>query len=255
VRRLNRLRAPEDRLHFRSKFHLARDILETLKPLLPADWTVYVQFDSWYASEKLLKYVHRQGWHAVCALKSNRKLRGQRLSQFVATLRHKRYTPVRVTAADGTTTTYHVRDAVGRLSNVPFEIRVMFSKRHPRARSWAYFASTDLARSVSETLRGYGGRWSCEVVNFYVKTRLGLADFRVRSYEAVERYVLAVHLAWAYVEQRFARERSTTIQCYGDVIRRHRDDHAAAWLRSAVEQGIRTGDVESVLKRFLRPTG
>ena len=255
MRRLNRHRSPEHRLHFRSKFHLARDILEALKPLLPAGWTIYVQFDSWYASEKLLKYVHRQGWHAVCALKSNRKLRGQRLSQFAATLRHKRYTPVRVTAADGNTTTYHVRDAVGRLSKVPFDVRVMFSKRHPRARSWAYFASTDLARSVVETLRGYGGRWTCEVVNFYTKTQLGLADFRVRSLEAVERYVVAVHLAWAYVEERFARERSAQIRCYGDVMRRHRDDHAAAWLRAAVEQGIRTGDIEAVLNRFLRPTG
>ena len=255
VRRLNRHRSPEHRLRFRSKFHLAREILEALKPLLPAGWTVYVQFDSWYASEQLLRYVHRQGWHAVCALKSNRKLRGQRLSQFVATLRHKWYTPVRVTAADGHSTTYYVRDAVGRLSKVPFDVRVMFSKRHPRARSWAYFASTDLARSVVETLRGYGGRWTCEVVNFYTKTRLGLADFRVRSYEAVERYVVAVHLAWAYVEERFARERSAQIRCYGDVLRRHRDDHAAAWLRAAVEQGIRTGDIEAVLNRFLRPTG
>ena len=255
VRRLNRHRSPEHRLRFRSKFHLAREILEVLKPLLPAGWTVYVQFDSWYASEQLLRYVHRQGWHAVCALKSNRKLRGQRLSQFVATLRHKWYTPVRVTAADGHTTTYYVRDAVGRLSKVPFDVRVMFSKRHPRARSWAYFASTDLARSVVETLRGYAGRWTCEVVNFYTKTRLGLADYRVRSYEAVERYVVAVHLAWAYVEERFARERSAQIRCYGDVLRRHRDDHAAAWLRAAVEQGIRTGDIEAVLNRFLRPTG
>ena len=56
-----------------------------------------------------------------------------------------------VTAADGNTTTYHVRDAVGRLSKVPFDVRVLFSKRHPRAQSWAYFASTDLARSVVET--------------------------------------------------------------------------------------------------------
>jgi hypothetical protein len=255
VRRLNRHRTPEHRVPFRSKFHLAREILEALRPLLPTGWTIYVQFDSWYASEKLLRYVHRRGWHAVCALKSNRKLRGQRLSQFVATLRHKRYTRVRVTAADGGATTYHVRDAVGRLSRVPFDVRVMFSKRHPRARSWAYFASTDLARSVVETLRGYGGRWTCEVVNFYIKTRLGLADFRVRSLEAVERYVVAVHLAWAYVEERFGRERSTQIRCYGDVLRRHRDDHAAAWLRAAVEQGIRTGDVESVLNRFLRSTG
>src|SRR6516165_6091927 len=255
VRRLNRHRPPERRLHFRSKFRLARDILESLKPWLPLGWTIYVQFDSWYASEGLLKYVHRQGWHAVCALKSNRKFSGQRLKQFGTTLRHKRYTPVSVTAADGKTTTYHVRDAVGRLSDLPFDVRVMFSKRHPRARSWAYFGSTDLARTVVETLRGYGGRWSCEVVNFSTKTQLGLADFRVRSDEAVERYVVAVHLAWAYVEQRFEHERSAQVRCYGDVIRRHRDDHAAAWLRAAVEQGIRTGDVEAVLNRFLRQTG
>jgi hypothetical protein len=38
-------------------------------------------------------------------------------------------------------------------------------------------------------------------------------------------------------------------------LRRHRDDHAAAWLRAAVEQAIRTGDIETVLKQFLRRTG
>jgi hypothetical protein len=252
VRRLNRHRAAGQRLTFRSKNALARDILEALKPLLPADWTIYVQFDSWYASEQLLKYVHRQGWHAVGALKSNRKLHGQRLRQFVTTLAHKRYTRVRVTAADGHRTTYFARDAVGRLSRLPFEVRVIFSKRHPRARSWAYFLSTDLARSVGQTLRGYGGRWSCEVVNFYVKTQLGLADFRVRSFEAVDRYVVVVHLAWAYVERRYAQEGSAQVRCYGDLIRRHREEHAEAWLTAALQEALTTGEVEPVLRRFLR---
>lgn len=255
VRRLNRQRSPEQRLRFRSKNHLARVILESLRPLLPSDWTIYVQFDSWYASERLLKYVRRQRWHAVCALKSNRTLQGQRLPQFATTLQHRRYTPVRVTAADGHVTTYFARDALGRLSRLPFEVRVIFSKRHPRARSWAYFLSTDLARSVVETLRGYGGRWSCEVVNFYVKTQLGLADFRVRSFEAVDRYLVAVHLAWAYVEQRFAQERSAQIQCCGDLIRRHREEHARAWLTAALQETLASGAIEPVLQRFLRSTG
>ena len=35
--------------------------------------------------------------------------------------------------------------------------------------------------------------------------------------EAVERYVVAVHLAWAYVERQHRRERSARIRCYGDV--------------------------------------
>ena len=30
--------------------------------------------------------------------------------------------------------------------------------------------------------------------------------------------MLAVHLAWAYVEERFARGRSAQIRCYGDVV-------------------------------------
>jgi len=252
VRRLNRHRTAKPRLPFRSKTTLACAMLQALKPLLPAGWTIYVQFDSWYASERLLKYVHRQDWHAVCALKSNRKLQGQPLRQFATTLQHRRYTRVRVTAADGHRTTYLTRNAVGRLSRLPFDVRVIFSKRHPQARAWAYFMSTELARSVGKTLRGYGGRWSCEVVNFYAKTQLGLADFRVRSVEAVDRYVVAVHLAWAYVEWRYARERSAQIRSYGDLIRRHREEHAEAWLAAALQEAISTGEIEPVLRRYLR---
>jgi hypothetical protein len=55
VRRLNRGRPPEPRLAFRSKNRWARAMLESVRPLLPTDWTIYVQFDSGYASERLLK--------------------------------------------------------------------------------------------------------------------------------------------------------------------------------------------------------
>jgi hypothetical protein len=44
-------------------------------------------------------------------------------------------------------------------------------------------------------LQGYRGRWSCEVDNFYLKTQAGLIDFRVRSYEAVDKYIVVVLLA------------------------------------------------------------
>ena len=55
-------------------------------------------------------------------------------------------------------------------------------------------------------------RWSCEVANFYLKTQLGLGDFRVQSYSAVDKYMVVVLLTWAYVEQRFVTERSAQIQ-------------------------------------------
>jgi len=252
VRRLNRRRPPDQRIPFRSKNRLARLMLEALRPLLPEGWTVYVQFDSWYASEGLIKYVRRQGWHVNCGLKCNRKLNGIRLDQLAHKLRHRRYTRVRVTAADGNKTTYYVRDTTGRLEKVPFDVRVFFSKRHPREKSPAYFMSTDVTRSAQWALQGYRGRWSCEVVNFYVKTQLGLADFRVQSYQAVDKYMVVVLLTWAYVERRFEQERSAQIGNYGDIIRRHRDEHAIAWLTGAIEMAIETGDTQLVLQRFLR---
>jgi len=158
VRRLNRQRPSAQPLPFRSKNRLARAILEDLRPLLPKGWTIYVQFDSWYASEQLIKYVRRQGWHVTCGLKHNRKLNGQRIDQLASAQKHKRYTQVHLTAAHGKQTHDYVRQTTGRLANVPYDVRVFFSKRHPREQSPAYFMSTDLTLSAQQALQGYSGR-------------------------------------------------------------------------------------------------
>jgi hypothetical protein len=252
VRRLNRKRPKAQRLRFRSKYRIARQMLVELAPLLPKGWQVYVQYDSWYASRRLIKYVHRQGWQATFGLKSNRRLDGTRIDQHAKQLRHRWYTKVRVTTADGDQRTYHVRRRDGRLAEVPFDVRVYFSKRHPREQSPAYIACTDLACSAKQALQGYTWRWSCETVNFYLKTQLGFEDFRVQSCEAVDKYIVVVHLAWAYVEQRFAQERSAQVKTYGDIVRQHRDEHAIDWLTGAIEMAIETGDTQAVLQRFLR---
>jgi hypothetical protein len=252
VRRLNRNRTAQERLRFRSKYRLAREMLEAIRPMLPKDWAVYVQFDSWYASEKLIRYVRRQGWHVLCGLKSNRNLDDIPLKELSDVMWHKRYKAVSLPAAGGKETICCVRERTGKVNGISELVRVYLCKRHPREKAPAYFMSTDLTRSATQALRGYRGRWSCEVVNFYAKTQLGLADFRVRSYEAVDRYVAVVLLAWAYVERRYVNERGGQVKTYGDIIRRHRDEHAEAWLREAVQQAIREGAIEAVLQRFLR---
>jgi len=254
VRRINRHRAAGQRIPFRSKNTLARQILEALRPLLPKGWAIYVQFDSWYASAKLINYIRRQGSHVTCGLTCHRKLNGVRVDHLASAIRHRRYTRVRITATDGNTTPYYVRTTTGRLSEVPDDVRVWFSKRHPRGKSSAYFLSTELTRSAQQALQGYGGRWSCEVENFYLKTRLGLADFRVRCYEAVDRYMVVVQLAWGYVERRFIQERCAQVKCYGDIIRRHQEEHARDWLIGALQMALETGAIEPVLQRFLRET-
>jgi hypothetical protein len=251
VRRLNRKRPKEERLSFCSKYRIARQMLVALRPLLPKGWRVYVQFDSWYASRRLINYVRRQGWYVTCGLKCNRKLDDKRIDKHAQVLKHRWCTRVTVTTADGDKRTYYVRRLDGRLANVPYDVRVYFSKRHPRENSPAYIACTDLACSAKQALQGYTWRWSCETVNFFLKVQLGLEDFRVQSYQAVDKYIVVVHLAWAYVEQRFALERSAQVKTYGDIIRRHRDEHAIDWLTGAIEMAAQTGDTDLVLHRFL----
>jgi hypothetical protein len=182
VRRLNRDRVPEQRLHFRKKTTLAQAMLAELQQLLPPGFQVYVLFDSWYAANRLLKFCRRQGWQVVCAIKSNRKLDDQKLSQWSQALRHQRYQRVQLTATDGRQRAYLVRPRQGRLTHLSFDVCVLISKRHPRDKHPKYFLCTDLSLSAQQILSIYQKRWPVEVDNFYVKQHLGLADFRVQSY-------------------------------------------------------------------------
>ncbi len=170
VRHLNRQRSPDERLHFVSKYRLARQMLELCHRLIPAQAVVYVHFDAWYASARMLKYIRRQGWHATCPVKPNRKLNGLRIQHYDLAQRHRRYVYVDIPAADGSKTTYLVRDLLtGRLSKVPFDVRALVSRRHYRDHLPVYFVSTDLSLTPAQALQWYARRWNCEVDNFYLK--------------------------------------------------------------------------------------
>ena len=251
VRAINRQRAPGARLGFRSKNTIARALLKRIARYLPRAATVIVQFDSWYASNKLLKFVHRQQWQFTCGVKFTRQLNGVSLDTHHRKLKHKWHDRVVVTTAEGERS-YFVHQLDGRFSQLPIDLRVLISKRRPGQKYPAYFASTRLDCKTAAILQGYSGRWSCEVVNFYVQVKLGVEDFRLWYYEAVDRYLVAVVLAWAYVERRFVEERGPQITCYGDLIRRHREEHAEAWLEAAVRMALEGATLDQVLQRFRR---
>jgi Transposase DDE domain len=256
VRRLNRERSPEQRLRFRKKTTLAQEMLAELQRLLPSGLQVYVLFDSWYASNRLLKFCRRQHWHVVCAIKSNRKLDDQKLSQWPQALQHQRYQRVQLTAPDQRSRTYLVRTLQGKLTKLPFKVCVLISKRHSRDKHPKYFLCTDLSLSAQQILPIYQKRWPIEVDNFYVKQQLGLADFRVQSYEATEKWFAVVFLALAFLQWRLnhapakARWRSLA-----DVGRQHRYEHARTLLETACKEVVKLTDYLPVLQRFLcQPT-
>jgi hypothetical protein len=264
VRRINRQRAKGQRLKFRSKYRLAREMLAEITSLLPSDFQVYVLFDSWYSSAKLIKYCRQQNWHVIAGLKSNRCLNAKQLSQWHQDLRHTRYEPITLPAADGSSKTYFVRTLRGRLNEVPFEVCVLISKRHPRSKSPAYFLCTDLSLSAQEAMVWYQDRWPTEVDNFYLKTRLGLADYQMQSFEAIEKFHAIVFLALAYLQYRLGQSLAVAhqtgllrskeqLRTLADVIRLHRAEHDVALLKVACQLALQHNSLAPVLAKFLRP--
>jgi IS4 transposase len=138
------------------------------------------------------------------------------------------------------------------LNKLPFEVCVLITKRHHRDKYPKYFLSTDLSLSAQRILSIYQKRWPIEVDNFYVKQHLGLADFRVRSFEATEKWYAVVFLALAFLQWRLNHAKSKKQwHSLGDVVRQHRYEHARTLLETACQEAAKLRDSLPVLERFL----
>jgi len=137
-----------------------------------------------------------------------------------------------------------------------FEVGVLISRRHHRDHHPKYFLCTDLSLSAQQILSLYQKRWPIEVDNFYIKQHLGLADFRVQSYEATEKWFAMVFLAFVFLQwrlnQALAKEHRHSL---ADVVRQHRYEHARTLLETACQEAAKVNDYLPILKRFLcQPT-
>ena len=255
VRHLNRTRTKENRLAYRSKYNLARDMLRELETLLPEGCQVYVLFDSWYASAKLINLCLRKKWQVVCALKSNRKIEKQRIDRYNQTLKHKPYQKITLEAVDPRPArTYYVRTVTGHLEKVPKEVYVIISKKSTRDHSPKYFLYTDTSLSAEEALKLYQKRWPVEVDNLYLKEVLGLGDFRLQSFEAIQKWFAVVTLAMNYLQYTamLAYHPKRPLPSLADCRRQHQQTHVQALLRLLVSE-IRKQPhcVEAILQSLL----
>jgi len=255
IRKLNRQREPEKRLHYRSKYAIAHDMLTELAGMLPKGYQVYVLFDSWYASAKLIRFCRRQGWHVVCALKSNRCIDKKRVELHDQALRHKHYQKVVLQALDPLrpAPVYYVRTVTGHLEDVSDRVCAIISRRHKGDTRPKFFVYTDLSLSAQEALRLYQRRWPVEVDNFYLKEGLGLADFRLQSFEATDKWFAVTLVSLNYLQYQQAQSYLETgkLPRLADLIRQHRWTHLENVIRRIAEQALQTGNVEEVLQRHL----
>jgi len=252
VRRLNRKRYPEQRLRFRTKYALAREMLMELATLLPKGHKVYVLFDSWYASKKLIKFCRRHKWHVICAIKSNRRIDKVGVSQHNRTLRHRPYERVTLEAVDEhrKAPRYYTRSIKGYLEDFAEPVHAIISKTRPGDKFPKYFVCTDLTLSVQQVLRSYQKRWPVEVDNIYLKNALGLGDFRLQSFEAIEKWFAVVVLAINYLQYRMALTYSSSPSkaILADFIRLHRLEHFQNLLRSVLQPFAQPQQIETCLQ-------
>ena len=255
VRHLNRSRTKENRLAYRSKYNLARDMLLELEEHLPAGSQVYVLFDSWYASAKLINLCRRKNWQVICALKSNRKIEKQRIDRYNQTLTHKPYQKITLAAVDPRPArTYYVRTVHGHLEKVAKEVNVIISKKRPGDPCPKYFLCTDTTLSAQQALQLYQKRWPVEVDNLYLKEVLGLGDFRLQSYEAIQKWFELVTLALNYLQYTamLAYQPKRPLPSLADCRRQHQQAHLQAILRTLVSEIQKQPHrVEAILQSFL----
>jgi len=107
-----------------SKLELTQQMLAEVAPLLPEGVPVYVLFDSWYTSAKLVRWVCTQGWHVVAGVKSNRKVAGKTATTWHHVLQGRRYDHVCLRLANSRRQNYSVRSVTGRLRGVLGEVRL-----------------------------------------------------------------------------------------------------------------------------------
>jgi hypothetical protein len=255
VRQLNRERESGQRLHYRSKYHLARNMLQELADLLPKGHRVYILFDSWYASAKLIKFCRRQRWQVICAVKSNRRIEKKRIDHYNQALKHKAYQRVTLEALEPNrkAPTYLVRTIHGHLQDIAEPVQAFISKKRPGDKHPKYFACTDITLSAQQALRYYQKRWPVEVDNLYLKDVLGLGDFRLQSFEAAEKWFAVVVLAINYLQFQAAQAylASHARLPLAEFIRQHRLEHLQTLLRTVIEEARQPQETDAILAKYL----
>ena len=137
---------------------------------------------------------------------------------------------------DDSSISYRVNIQRGFLNKFRDDVSIFISKTHYNDNRPGFFMCTDLSLSTQKALSFYVKRWAVEVDHLYLKVHLGLADFRLRSYEGVRRYFDLTRLTLAFLYWRLVKENSADVRTISDVIAVHRREQQENFVRKMLEK-------------------
>jgi hypothetical protein len=106
----------------------------------------------------------------------------------------------------------------------------------------------DPTLTPQEILTYYTLRWGCEVDYLYLKTRLGLEDFRLRSMEAITKFWAVVFLALAFLQVQKEKRGYRTLS---DALAAHRQWHLRQFFMEVIRQVSRHKSIPPLCMRLL----
>ena len=185
----------ETRVRFRKLTELAADMVHGVT--LPSQGKVVVLFDSYYLCPVVTRACEERRFHYAGVAKKNRNFfpdgrpRDKRkLGRYGANVLHRDGRTLKVNGKK-----HRLAERVGHMSKAG-RIKLVFSRR-PHESSWIAIATNALCWGAKTVLSHYLIRWGIEVLFKTSKQYLGLGDYQLLRYRAVERYlhlVLIAHL-------------------------------------------------------------
>lgn len=177
---------------FQTKIALAKKILQSLR--LPVACKLYVLADSWYWCKELALLCRSYGYHMISQLKSNSVVwvKGKRTPVAQLASRIPAFREVSVFLY-GKNKTLKVAKFIAVVKGFgPVAVVIVKEKR----KKIRYLVSTNFLLPALEVVKFYSHRWKIEQLIKDLKQRLGLGDYQVRNFQAIQRHVTLVFLSY-----------------------------------------------------------
>jgi SRSO17 transposase len=181
-------------LPFRKLTELAAEMLGQFS--LPGKGKVIALFDSYYLCPAVVQTCEARGWAYISVAKKNRNFFPQgrdrdkrKLGRYGRNVLRRNGHAVKAGGKP-----HRVAERLGRLSKVG-EVKLIFSRR-VRERAWVVLVTNQRQWSAKTVLSHYQQRWVIEVLFKMAKQHLGLGDYQVLRYRAIENYLRLVYLAY-----------------------------------------------------------
>jgi SRSO17 transposase len=258
-----------DKSKFRTKIEIAKDLISKAKSYgLPISVVI---FDSWYAGEKLLKFIQEDlkieayVTEEKCdrVILSDDSKTEMNLAEFEKGIPRDKFEPVDVfTSILGKKETFYAFSTTVRmkhLNGVKVKLAVSYRNKELSGEPSFYITNVMIWKS-QKILQTYAYRWSIEGFHRDAKQSLGLEDYQLRKIQGVKRHVSMVFFAYVVLQlkssgigNKIMGTLKTNLRTIGSRCRMAGTEVLSSLIRFVVKMAHKDMDAKRILQLLTEP--